>query len=169
MARAKRRAAARKPARPASQPGFVGRDPSPVLERYPPKPGASPPPPPIHPTPSSPTPSAPAPPGRDRAPGGASPPPEGLIRLERPFDVDEFSQLLGETAVRLTVPADALAEVLRRVVEFMGFGIYVYEVSVRPAPAELLQGYLVELRRVEYDGAAGAWKPFVERGTAGPA
>jgi len=89
-----------------------------------------------------------------------------LIRLERPFDPDDFSHLLGETAVRVTVPPDALPEVLRRVVEFMGFGIYVYAISVRPAPSELLKGFVVELQRVEYDPAAGAWKPFVERGAA---
>jgi hypothetical protein len=72
--------------------------------------------------------------------------------------------MLGETAVRVTVPADALAEVLRRVTDFMGFGIYVYAVSVRPAPSELLKGYVVELQRVDYDPEARAWKPFVERG-----
>ncbi len=72
--------------------------------------------------------------------------------------------MLGETSIRLTVPPDALAEVLRRAVEFMGFGIYVYAISVRPAPSELLQGYVVELQRIEYDPAAGTWRPFVERG-----
>jgi len=72
--------------------------------------------------------------------------------------------MLGETAIRLTVPHDALAEVLRRVVEFMGFGIYVYAITVRPAPSELLKGYVVELQRVDYDADAKAWRPFVERG-----
>ena len=74
--------------------------------------------------------------------------------------------MLGETAIRLTVPHDALAEVLRRVVEFMGFGIYVYAITVRPAPSELLKGYVVELQRVDYDPETKAWKPFVERGAA---
>ena len=75
--------------------------------------------------------------------------------------------MLGETAIRVTVPSDALAEVLRRVIDFMGFGIYVYAVSFRPAPAELLKGYVVELQRVEFDPESSLWKPFVERGSAG--
>jgi hypothetical protein len=166
MPRAKRRKPSAAPSRKGPAPRFVGRDPSPVLERYPPRtgPGGFVPPPVRAP----PRPSGPpaAPPPVSSAP--PVPPPEGLIRLEKPFDVDEFSQMLGETAVRVTVPPDALAEVLRRVVEFMGFGIYVYEVAVRPAPADLLKGYVVDLRRVEYDPDAGTWKPFVERGTVGP-
>lgn len=84
--------------------------------------------------------------------------------MERPFDVDEFSGMLGETAIRVTVPHDALVEVLRRVIDFMGFGIYVYSIAVRPAPSELLKGYVVELQRVDYDAEAKTWKPFVERG-----
>lgn len=72
--------------------------------------------------------------------------------------------MLGETAIRLTVPREALIEVLRRTAEFMGFGIYVYAISVRPAPSDLLRGFVVELQRVEYDPAASLWKPFVERG-----
>ena len=74
--------------------------------------------------------------------------------------------MLGETAIRVTVPHDALAEVLRRVTDFMGFGIYIYSVTVRPAPEELLKGFVVELQRVDYDSEAKAWKPFVERGAA---
>jgi len=74
--------------------------------------------------------------------------------------------MLGETRIRVTVPHDALAEVLRRVVDFTGFGIYVYEISVRPAPAELLKGFVVELQRVDYDAASGSWRPFVEKGAA---
>jgi hypothetical protein len=153
---------------------FVGRDPSPVLDRYPPKtvPGTAPalagggpspaPPPPRIPAPPS---AGGSPPTQGQAGAGPSPPPEGLIRLERPFDVDEFSRLLGETAVRVTVPRDALPEVLRRVTEFMGFGIYVYAITVRPSPSELLKGFVVELQRVDYDPSAKAWRPFVERGT----
>ena len=101
-------------------------------------------------------------------PGTGPGPPEGLIRLERPFDVDEFSQLLGETRIRVTVPHDALAEVLRRVIDFMGFGIYVYSITVRPSPSELLKGFVVELQRVDYDPGSKGWKPFVEGGTARP-
>ena len=109
---------------------------------------------------------------RPPAPGpaegaGGAPPPEGLIRLDRPFDVDDFSQMLGETAVRVTVPHDALAEVLRRTIDFMGFGIYVYAISIRPAPSELLKGFVVELQRIDFDPVSKTWKPFVERGAAG--
>jgi hypothetical protein len=96
-------------------------------------------------------------------PTGPSNPP--LITLDRPFDVDEFAALLGETSIRVTVPREALPEVLHRVLEFMGFGIYVYTISVRPAPAELLKSFVVELRRVDYSAESGAWVPFVEKGT----
>ena len=155
----------------------MGRDASPVLDRYPPRPESSPagapfPPPavswgaaaPRGPTPPS---SGTATSAGEASRGGGSPP-EGLIRLEKPFDVDEFSQLLGGTRIRVTVPHDALAEVLRRVTDFMGFGIYVYAITVRPAPSELLKGYVVELQRVDYDAEAKEWRPFVERGAAGP-
>jgi hypothetical protein len=87
-----------------------------------------------------------------------------LITLDRPFDLDEFSSLLGETSIRVTVPREALSEVLRRVEEFMGFGIYVYSISVRPAPSELLKSFLVELQRVDYSAEKQAWVPFVEKG-----
>ncbi|HXW66508.1 MAG TPA: hypothetical protein VEL82_01285 [Thermoplasmata archaeon] len=89
-----------------------------------------------------------------------------LISLERPFDVDEFSTLLGETSVRVTVPREDLAEVLRRVSEFMGFGIYVYAVSVRPVAGDLLKSFVVELQRVDYSAAKEAWVPFVEKGAS---
>jgi hypothetical protein len=94
--------------------------------------------------------------------GGASP--EPLITLDRPFDVDEFSTLLGQTSIRVTVPRDSLTELLRRVTDFMSFGIYVYAVTVRPAPAELLKSFVVELQRVDYSVEKGAWVPFVEKG-----
>lgn len=98
-----------------------------------------------------------------------SPPPapvsSPLITLDRPFDLDEFSSLLGETSIRVTVPRDALPEVLRRVTEFMGFGIYVYSISVRPAPSELLKSFVVELQRVDYSAEKRGWVPFVERGS----
>jgi hypothetical protein len=156
-------ATARGPRRPKPRPGFVGRDASPVLDHYPPKSPdlapkgapASPPVPRPAVTVSTPTgPSAPTP--------GASAQP--LITLERPFDVDEFSTLLGGTSIRVTVPRDVLPEVLRRVTEFMGFGIYVYSISVRPAPAELLKGFVVELQRVDFSAEKGTWVPFVEKG-----
>lgn len=90
-----------------------------------------------------------------------------MITLDRPFDLDGFSSLLGETSIRVTVPRDALMEVLRRVTEFMDFGIYVYSVTVRPAPAELLKSFVVELRRVDYSPERGEWVPFVEKGVTG--
>ena len=157
--------ARRKASRPAesTRPRFVGRDPSPVLDHYPPKASAPPPPPPLV-TVSADARTRPGAPPAAGAPAGS--PGEGLIRLERPFDPDEFSEMLGETRIRVTVPPDALAEVLRRVTEFMGFGIYVYAITVRPAASELLKGYVVELQRVDYDPEAAAWKPFVERGSA---
>ena len=143
--------------------GFVGRDASPVLDKYPPKdpalsvrgppPSASPSPPKAGPTPAVPAPT----------PGTA---PAPLIALERPFDVDEFSSLLGETSVRVTVPREDLAEVLRRVSEFMGFGIYVYAVTIRPTPGDLLKSFVVELQRVDYDPEKRAWTPFIEKGTS---
>jgi hypothetical protein len=166
--RTRNRSPRRRPKRPTKESrGFVGRDPSPVLDRYPPKspaaiPGSARP---LSAPPRSAVGDASAT-GAPSIPGPTTAPPEGLIRLERPFDPDDFSQLLGETAVRLTVPSDALPEVLRRVTDFMGFGIYVYAISIRPAPSELLKGFVVELQRVEYDPAAGAWKPFVEKGAA---
>lgn len=63
------------------------------------------------------------------------------------------------------MPRESLSEVLHRVMEFMGFGIYVYAISVRPAPAELLKSFVVELQRVDYSAEKGAWVPFVEKGT----
>ncbi len=147
----------------------MGRDPSPVLDRYPPRGPVPAPAAGGSPVTTPPSPSPRPAPAATATPGPASaPPPEGLIRLERPFDVDEFAQMLGETAIRVTVPRDALPEVLRRVTDFMGFGIYVYSVTVRPADSELLRGYVVELQRVDFDPDAKAWRPFVERGTAGP-
>ena len=66
------------------------------------------------------------------------------------------------TVIRIEVPRDALPEVLRRVAEFMGFGIYVYSISVRPAATELLKGFVVELQRVDFS-AEGTWAT-VEKG-----
>ena len=136
-----------------------------MLDRYPPKSPDSAPkgPPPITLTSSTGSASAtPAP-----APGATppNPTPSSLITLERPFDVDEFSTLLGGTSIRVTVPRESLAEVLQRVLEFMGFGIYVYSISVRPTANELLKGFVVELQRVDYSAEKAAWLPFVEKGT----
>jgi len=89
-----------------------------------------------------------------------------LITLERPFDVDEFSGMLGETSLRVTVPREDLPEVLRRVVEFMGFGIYVCSISVRPAASDLLKSFVVELHRVDFSAPKGDWIPFVEKGAS---
>jgi len=93
-----------------------------------------------------------------------SPSPSTLIALERPFDVDEFSQLLGETSLKVTVPREDLPEVLRRVCDFMGFGIYVYAIHVRPAASESLKQFIVELQRVDFHPEARDWGPFKERG-----
>jgi hypothetical protein len=90
--------------------------------------------------------------------------PKGLISLDRPFDVDEFSQSLGETQVRVLVPSENLAEVLRRITDFMGFGIYVYSVRIAPEDAETLKRYVVELQRVDFSAARKVWVPFEEKG-----
>lgn len=133
-----------------------------MLEKYPPKdPVLSVRGPPPRPEPSAVKP-APTPSSGDAAPAAPVP----LISLERPFDVDEFSSLLGETSVRVTVPREDLAEVLRRVSEFMGFGIYVYAVTVRPTPGDLLKSFVLELQRVDYDPEKRAWTPFVEKGAS---
>ncbi len=140
-----------------------------MLDRYPPKDPALAPrgPPPRATTPSAPVAPPSAPPSPSPPTGSPPPPPSNLITLERPFDVDEFSTLLGETSIRVVVPRDALPEVLRRITEFMDFGIYVYALSIRPAPAELLKGFVVELQRVDYSAEKENWVPFVEKGTSG--
>lgn len=150
--------------------GFVGRDGSPVLDRYPPKdpalaprgpPKVSPPSPATAPRPPAPVPAAAASPSE---PG--TPKPIGLIALEKPFDVDDFSQLLGETSIRVLVPREDLAEVLRRISEFMGFGIYVYAIRIHPAPSDLLKQFVLELTRVDYSAEKRDWLPFQERGVS---
>ncbi len=149
---------ARTPSTASASPRFVGRDASPVLDRYPPKdPSTLVKGPPAAAAPSPIATSKPAEP----APSSA---PISLIRLDRPFDVDDFAQMLGETAIRVTVPREDLVEVLRRIVDFMGFGIYVYRVAVRPARSDLLKEFVVELQRVDYSPGAGDWIEFVERG-----
>jgi hypothetical protein len=166
--------------RPASTPHFVGREGSPVLDRYTPKSmdaavgeivASLPPPPksapsstprPAAASPAIPSPLAPPP----LVPSSPASPPKPLISLERPFDVDDFSQLLGQTQIQVTVPRDSLAEVLRRACDFMGFGIYVYTIRVRPGPEELLKTFIVELQRVDYSPAVHDWAPFQDRGRA---
>lgn len=170
----RKKGSGRKAASSRSRGGFVGRDASPVLDKYPPKdpslsptgpPRATPPAPPAAPA-TAPTPLAPTAPAAPspRPPAGA--PAIPLITLERPFDVDEFASLLGETSIRVTVPRENLAEVLARATEFMGFGIYVYTISVRPAPSDLLKAFVVELQRVDYSSTRGDWVPFTDKGTS---
>jgi hypothetical protein len=170
--KAKPKAPRASPSRPKAEtePKFHGRDPSPVLDKYPPKDPSltirgRPPVPDRHGPPTAAT--SPAKPAAAPAPSGAAPstaPPKALISLVRPFDVDEFAELLGETTIQLEVPRDELAEVLRRVCDFMGFGIYVYSVKVRPAKEELLSRFVLELQRVDFDGTTGDWVAFEEKG-----
>ncbi|MCI4352870.1 MAG: hypothetical protein L3K14_05715 [Thermoplasmata archaeon] len=93
-------------------------------------------------------------------------PPKVLISLERPFNIDDFSQLLGQTQIQVTVPRDSVAEVLRRAYEFMDFGIYVYSIRVRPGPEDLLKTFIVELQRVDFSAQVKDWVPFQDRGRA---
>jgi len=108
----------------------------------------------------------PSPSGTPPAAGTSREAPKLLISLERPFDIDDFSQLLGQTQIQVTVPRDSLAEVLRRACDFMGFGIYVYTIRVRPGPEELLKTFIVELQRVDFSTQARDWMPFQDRGRA---
>ena len=138
--------------------GFVGREGSPVLDSY----RRTPPPalPAVAPPASAPGAVPPDP----QSPG--LPPAPGLLTLDRPFDIDGFSQLLGETSIRIEVPKEDLPEVLRRITDFMGFGIYVYAFSVRPASEESLRRFVVELQRVDFSGTERRWVPFQEKGTS---
>jgi hypothetical protein len=164
MAAPKKKQPKRRPPRGRSG-GFVGRDASPVLDKYPPKdPSLSPARPPR--PPASPVSSLPASKPATPAPAAAGSAPIPLITLERPFDVDEFATMLGETSIRVTVPRENLDEVLHRVTEFMGFGIYVYSVSIRPAPTDLLKAFVVELQRVDYSAAQHEWVAFQDKGTS---
>jgi hypothetical protein len=166
---ARKRSAARTAAQAPRKPGkrlspgrFVGREASPVLDKYPPKdPSLSVRGPPTATITASKSPTAPS-----SLPSAATGAPIPLISLEKPFDVDEFASLLGETSVRVTVPREDLAEALRRVSEFMGFGIYVYSVAVRPTPGDLLKSFVVELQRVDYDPDKRAWVAFIDKGTS---
>lgn len=137
-----------------------------MLDKYAPKPVDAPvgtpprsAPPRLAAAPATPPPAASAP-----ATPSSQPLPSGLIALDRPFDLDGFSRSLGETALRVSVPREDLAEVLRRITDFMGFGIYVYSVRVYPEPKESLQRFVVELQRVDFNAARGGWIPFEEKG-----
>ena len=146
---------------------FVGRDPSPVLDRYPPRSSGFATPPPAVPAPArvpSAAPDAAAGPASEGEARSVGSPPPPLISLERPFDLDEFARSLGENAVRVVVPREDLPEVLRRVTDFMGFGIYVYRISVRPAPSDLLKQFIVELERVDFSAERRDWVTFEEKG-----
>ena len=107
---------------------------------------------------SSSPPPAPAPP--------PSTPSPGLLRLEPAFDVDELSRQLGESHLRFEVPKAELAETLKRVLEFMDFGVYVYSVVLLPAPGKTLERFVLQLDRIEYDERRGVWIPFREKGVA---
>ncbi len=158
---------------------FVGRAGYPVLAKYAPKAmdaavgeASLPPPPPFTAAPTGRASAAatarPAVPSPLPGPTPTTSPdaPKLLIALERPFDVDDFSQLLGQTQIQVTVPRDSVAEVLRRACDFMGFGIYVYTIRVRPGPEELLKSFIVELQRVDFSPQAKDWTPFQDRGRA---
>ena len=163
----------------------MGRDASPILDKYPSKkvdepvrldlrpatPRAPAPPAPAAPVVAAPArPAAPAPAAPTSAPAtgltmlGGSPGAKGLLSLEPPFDVDEFAQSLGENQLRVVVPREDLPEVLRRITDFMGFGIYVYALQVRPADEELLKKFVVELTRVDFSPEKRAWAPFEDKG-----
>ncbi len=96
---------------------------------------------------------------------GASAPPGGdpLITLDRGFDIDQFSSMLGETSIRVIVPREDLPEVLRRVLDFMGFGVYVYTIALRPGPSNLLKEFVLDLRRIDFSAEKQDWTPFVEK------
>jgi len=71
--------------------------------------------------------------------------------------------MLGETSIRVSVPREDVAEVLRRVLDFMGFGVYVYSIALRPGPSDLLKEFVLELRRIDFSAEKGDWGPFVEK------
>ncbi len=72
--------------------------------------------------------------------------------------------MLGETKVSATVPREHLSEVLKRVVEFMEFGIYTYAVVVLPAASPTLEKFVVQLDRIDFDNQRKGWTPFREKG-----
>ena len=62
------------------------------------------------------------------------------------------------------MPREDLVEVLRRITDFMGFGIYVYSIRVYPEAEETLKKFVVELQRVDYSATRRDWGPFEEKG-----
>ncbi len=106
------------------------------------------------------------PPGRDPPPAPVTGVTSGILRLEAPFDVDDFCRQLGETHLRASVPKAQVAEVLKRILEFMDFGVYVYTLVVLPAPGGTLDRFVVQLDRIQYHEARKVWVPFEERGGA---
>ncbi|HYK93862.1 MAG TPA: hypothetical protein VEY07_07475 [Thermoplasmata archaeon] len=80
--------------------------------------------------------------------------------------MDGFSRLLGETSIRVEVPKEDLPEVLRRITDFMGFGIYVYSIEVRPGTEETLRTFVVSLQRVDFSATERRWVAFEEKGPA---
>ncbi|MCL4324622.1 MAG: hypothetical protein M1144_04075 [Candidatus Thermoplasmatota archaeon] len=79
-----------------------------------------------------------------------------------PFDIDEFSQKLGETAIKVTVPRDQLPEVLKRALDFINFGIYVYSIVVLPSPTPTLNTFIVQMDRIDFNDKLKGWVPFRE-------
>ncbi len=77
-----------------------------------------------------------------------------------PFDVDEFSQKLGETSIKVVVPRDHLPEVLKRALDFISFGIYVYTIVVIPAPNPTLDSFVVQMDRIDFNDRLKGWVPF---------
>jgi hypothetical protein len=88
----------------------------------------------------------------------------GLMTLEAAFDVDDFARGLGENQIRVVVPREDLPEVLRRITDFMGFGIYVYSLRVYPDAEESLKKFVVELQRVDFSPGTKRWVDFEEKG-----
>ena len=110
-------------------------------------------------------PAAPSP-SRSRPPPAPTGVTSGILKLEPPFDVDDLCRQLGETHLRASVPRAQVPEVLRRIMEFMDFGVYVYTLVVLPAPGATLDRFVVQLDRIQYNEARRVWVPFQERGVA---
>lgn len=88
------------------------------------------------------------------------------IRLgatEKPFDVDEFSQMLGETSIRVVVPREQMEEVLKRAMDFINFGIYVYSIVVLPSPKKTMESFILQMDRIDYDEKRNVWIPFDDK------
>jgi hypothetical protein len=79
-----------------------------------------------------------------------------------PFDPDEFSQRLGETSIKVVVPREHLPEVLKRALDFINFGIYVYTIVVMPSPNPTLNTFVVQMDRIDFNDKLKGWVPFRE-------